>query len=146
MLEALWCLINLLTEAGFTDGTFNAQTLLECNHNRVIASGQSLLKTFSLLIGISDPEDNPTSLVGTADQRITRRITIDQALTPINDFPKDERTGWSRYASAKSDENSNDSFEIQRMSLGPRGADLLRRSLNGMRRRRKREIHQRRSS
>ena len=51
---------------------------------------------------------------------------MDQVLTPINDFPNDERTGSSRYASAESEEDSNDSFEIQRMSLGPKGADLLR--------------------
>ena len=40
--------------------------------------------------------------------------------------PQDEHTGSSRYASAKSEEESNDSFEIQRMSLGPKGANLLR--------------------
>ena len=44
VLEALRRLINLITEAGFTDGTFNAQTLLECNHSRVIAAGKSLFK------------------------------------------------------------------------------------------------------
>ena len=51
VLEALRSLINLPTEAGFTAGTFNAQTLLECNHDRVIAAEQSLFKTLSPLLG-----------------------------------------------------------------------------------------------
>ena len=51
VLEALRSLINLLTEAGFTAGTFNAKTLLECNHDRVIAAERSLFKTLSPLLG-----------------------------------------------------------------------------------------------
>ena len=54
---------------------------------------------------------------------------MDQVLTPINDSSKVEYTGSSRYASAESGENSNDSIDIQRMSLGPKGADLLRKKL-----------------
>ena len=54
---------------------------------------------------------------------------MDQALTPINDFPNIEHTGSSRYASAESEDESIDSFEIQRMSLGPRGSYLLRTKL-----------------
>ena len=77
MLEALRRLINLLTEAGFMAGTFNAQTLLECNHDRVIAAGQSLFKTLSPLLGIRDPGDNPTPPIGTSDQRITPQVTMD---------------------------------------------------------------------
>ena len=33
VMEVLRRVINLLIEARFTAGTFNAQTLLECNHN-----------------------------------------------------------------------------------------------------------------
>ena len=40
MLEALRRIFNLLREAGVTDGTLNAKTLLKCNHNRVIGAGQ----------------------------------------------------------------------------------------------------------
>ena len=127
VLEALRRPINLLTEARFTAGTFNAQTLLECNHDRVIAAGQSLFKTLSPLLGIRDPGDNPNPPIGTSDQRIARRSTMDQVLTPINDSPKSEHTGSSRYDSAESEEDSNDSFEIQPM-LGPKGADMLRKT------------------
>ena len=108
VLEALRRLINLLTEAGFTAGTFNAQTLLECNQDRVIAAGQSLFKTLSPLLGIRDPGDNPTPPIGTSDKRITPRITMDQVITPINDSLKGEHTGSSRYASSESEEDSND--------------------------------------
>ena len=40
VLEALRRIINLLTEAELTVGTFDEQ--IECNHDRVIAAGQSL--------------------------------------------------------------------------------------------------------
>ena len=130
VLEALHRLINLLNEAGFTAGSFNAKTLLECNHDRVIAAGQSLFKVLSPLIGIRDPTDTPIAPIVTSDRRIAPRITMDQVLTPINDSPKGEQTGSSRYASAEeSDEDSTDSFEIQRMSLGPAGTSLLRKKL-----------------
>uniref|UniRef100_A0AAV1VN59 Uncharacterized protein n=1 Tax=Peronospora matthiolae TaxID=2874970 RepID=A0AAV1VN59_9STRA len=112
VLEALRRLINLLTEAGFTAGTFYAQTLIESNHDRVIATGQSLFKMLSPLLGIRDPGDNPTPPICTSDQRITPRITMDQVPTPINDSHKGEHTGSSRYALAESEENSNNSFEI----------------------------------
>ena len=126
VLEALRRLMNLLKEAGFTAETLNAQTLPECNQDRVIAAGPSLLKTLSPLLDIRDPGDNPTSPIGTKDQRITPQVTMDQVLTPINDSPKGEHTGSSRYTSVDSEVDSNDSSEIQRMSLRPRGADLLR--------------------
>ena len=119
--EALRCLINPLTEAGLTTKTFNAQTLLECNQGRVIAAGQSMFKRLITLIGVHDPADNPTPPIVTTDQRITPRVTMDQALTPIHDSSKNEHTRSSRYASAESEEDSNDLMEIQRMSLGPRG-------------------------
>ena len=78
VLEALRRLISLLTEAGFTVGTFNAQTLLECNHDRLIAAGQSLFMKLSPILGIRDPGDSPTPPIGTSDQRITPRITMDK--------------------------------------------------------------------
>uniref|UniRef100_A0AAV1TNH1 Uncharacterized protein n=1 Tax=Peronospora matthiolae TaxID=2874970 RepID=A0AAV1TNH1_9STRA len=87
--------INPLKEVVFTEGTFNAQTILECNHDRVTATGKSLFKKVSPLLGIRDPGDNPTPPIGTSDQRITPRITTDQVLTPINDFPKGKHIGSS---------------------------------------------------
>ena len=94
-----------------------------------MAAVKSLFQTLSPLIVIRDPGDNPTPPIGTTDQRITTRITIDQVLTPINDFAKNEHTGSSRYASAESEEESNDLFATQRILLGPSGADLLRTKL-----------------
>ena len=41
-------------------------------------------------------------------------------------LPQGEHTESSRYGSDESEEDSNNTFKIQRMSLGPRGADLLR--------------------
>ena len=96
----------------------------------MIAAGQSLFKTLSPLIGIRDSVDNPNPPIGTTDQRITPRVTIDQFLTPIYDPTKDGHIGLSRYASVESEEESTDSVEIQRRSLGPRGANLLRKKFN----------------
>ena len=67
VLKTLRRLIYLITIAEFIDGTFNVQTLLECNHDRVIAAGQSLFQTLSLIIGVRDPADNPTPPIGTTD-------------------------------------------------------------------------------
>ena len=69
VLEALWRLMNLLMDVRFTAGTFNAQTLLESNHDRVIAAGQSLFKTLIPPIGVRDPADNPTSPIVTTDRQ-----------------------------------------------------------------------------
>ena len=128
MLEALRRLINLLKEAGFTSGMFNAQNLLEFNHDRVIAAVQSLFKTFSplpvILIPLRQP-DPANRYHGSTDDAADYDGS---SSTPINDSLKDGNTGSSRYASAESEEDSNDSFEIQRMSLGPKGADLLRKT------------------
>ena len=51
---------------------------------------------------------------------------MDQVLTPIHNSPMDEHTRSSRHASAESKEDSNDSFEIQRLSIGGKGANILR--------------------
>ena len=99
VLEALRRLINLLTEAGFTAGTFNAQTLLSATTIELSLPEKSMLKTLSPLIGIQDPGDNPNTPIGTTDQRITPRVTMNQVLASINDSPKDEHTGSFRYAS-----------------------------------------------
>ena len=86
VLETLRRLINLLTESGFTAGTFTAQTLLECNHDRVIAAVQSLFETLSPRLSIRDPGASPTLPIGTSDKRITPRIAMDQVLTTTNEF------------------------------------------------------------
>ncbi|CAI5733429.1 unnamed protein product [Hyaloperonospora brassicae] len=85
-----------------------------------------LFETLSPLIGISDPGDNLTPPIGTTDRQITPSVTMDLILTPINDSPKNEHTGSSRYASTGSRDDSKYSIEIQRMCIGPRAADLLR--------------------
>ena len=104
VLEALRRLSNLIFEAGFTAGTFNKKILLDRSDDRVIATGQSLIKTLSPLIGIRDPGDNQNPLIYTTDRQ-TPRVTMDQVITPTNDYPKDEHTGSSHYASASQKTN-----------------------------------------
>ena len=67
VLEAIQRLFNLLTEAGFTTTTLNAQTLLEYNHDRVIAAGQLLFKAMVPPLRVRDPADNLTPPIGTTD-------------------------------------------------------------------------------
>ena len=52
--------------------------------------------------------------------------STDQAVATIADTPREQHTGSSQYASAESEMESDDSFGIQRMSLGPSGAAHLR--------------------
>ena len=104
------------------------QTLLECNHDRVIAAGQSCFSTLNPRMGIRGPGDNPTPPIGPISI-VTTRVTMDQVLTPKNDSFKEEHTGSSRYALEDSAEDSNDSIETQRMFLVLRNADLLRKKL-----------------
>ena len=92
MSEAFQSLGSLQTEARFTDGTFNAETLLKCYHDRFIAAVQLLFKIISPLIDVRDPSDNSTLLIGTTDKNITAPVTMDQVLTLTNDFTQSELT------------------------------------------------------
>ena len=67
-LEAIRRLMELLQNAGFTAGAFDAQVLLECDHDRVIQAGRSLFSKLVPLTGERDP--------------------VDQTIQPIADIPK----------------------------------------------------------
>ena len=75
--------MELLQNAGFTAGAFDAQVLLECDHDRVIQAGRSL---FSKLVPLTGERD-----------------TVDQTIQPIADIPKGYHTGSSQYMSAESE-------------------------------------------
>ena len=105
-LEAIRRLTTILQDDGFAAGAFDAQELLECDSNQVIHASRSLFAKLSPLTGNHD--------------------AVDQAIMPIDDIPKGYHTGSSQYASAESEMGSSDSMNIQRMSLGPTGAALLR--------------------
>ncbi|CAI5722019.1 unnamed protein product [Peronospora effusa] len=83
--------------------------LLECDHDRVIQAGRSL---FSKLV-----------------PRTGERDPVDQTTQPIEDIPKGYHTGSSQYVSAESEGESDDSINMQRMSLGPAGAAHIRERL-----------------
>ena len=56
-LEAIRRLMKLLKEAGFTAGAFDAQALLECDHDQVIKVGRSLFEKLVPLTGRSVSTD-----------------------------------------------------------------------------------------
>ena len=105
-LEAIRSLMKLLEDAGYIAGSFDAQLLMECHHDQVIRAGKSLFEKLIPLTGECDCED--------------------QAAPPDQSAPRGYHTGSSQYASAESEVESEDSIPIQRMPLGPSGADLIR--------------------
>ena len=56
-LEALRCLIQLLQDAKFKAGAFDAQTRFKFNHDRVIKAGRLLFEKPVPLTGLHDPAD-----------------------------------------------------------------------------------------
>ena len=102
-LEAIRNLMKLLKEAGLIAEAFDAQKLLESDHDQVIKAGQSLFEKLIPLTGRSN--------------------STDQAITQITEG---YHTGSSQYASAESEADSIDSINIQRMSLGTSGAAFIR--------------------
>lgn len=98
--------MKLLEDAGCVAGSFDPQLLLECHHYQVIRAGKSLFEKLIPRTNECDCED--------------------QAAPPDHSARRGYHTGSSQYASAKSEVESEDSIPIQRMSLGPSGADLIR--------------------
>ena len=85
-LEAIRSLMKLLEDAGYIAGSFDAQLLLECHHDKVIRAGKLLFEKLIPLTGECDCED--------------------QAAPPDQSAPRGYHTGPSQYASAESEVES----------------------------------------
>uniref|UniRef100_A0AAV1VBJ4 Uncharacterized protein n=1 Tax=Peronospora matthiolae TaxID=2874970 RepID=A0AAV1VBJ4_9STRA len=105
-LDGINAIIQLLHDAGYVAGVFDANKLLECDQDQVIHTCRLLYNKLAPLTGKCEPND--------------------QAAAAIADTPRGYHTGSSQYASAESEMESDDSVGIQRMSLGPSGAAHLR--------------------
>ena len=105
-LEGINAIIQLLQDARYVAGAFDASELLECDQDEVIHACRSLYDKLIPLTGKYEP--------------------MDQEVATIADTPREQHTGSSQYASAESEMESDDSVGIQRMSLGPSGAAHLR--------------------
>ena len=105
-LDAIRRLIQLLQDAGFTPGAFDAQELLDCDQDQINTASKSLFEKLIPLTDIADVKE--------------------QAIVPMENIAHDYHTGSSQYASAESEVNSDESIGITRMSLGPTGVALLR--------------------
>uniref|UniRef100_A0AAV1TUP4 Uncharacterized protein n=1 Tax=Peronospora matthiolae TaxID=2874970 RepID=A0AAV1TUP4_9STRA len=104
--EGISAIIQLLQDAGYVAGAFDANELLERDQDQVIHACRSLY-------------DKLISLTGKCK-------SADQAVATIADVPRGYHAGSSQYASAEYEMESYDSVGIQRMSLGPSGATYLR--------------------
>ena len=104
--EGISAIIQLLQDAGYVAGAFDANGLLECDQDQVIHACRYLCDKLILLMGKCE--------------------VTDQAVATTDDAPREYHTGSSQYASAESEMESDDSVGIQRISLGPSGATHLR--------------------
>ena len=96
-LDAVSYLIELLREAGFTPRVFDVNGMFDHAMDRLVAAGKALFTKLIPLVGTIDVDED------------------------VGIVPKEEHTGSSRYASAESDIDSNESIEsisVHRMSLG----------------------------
>ena len=92
-----------LDDAEFSAEKFDAQTLLECDHDQKIHAGRSL---FVKLVPLSGRRD--------------------LASHAIADLPKGYHTVSPQYPSAESEADSENSIKIQPMPLLPSGAAFIR--------------------
>ena len=102
-LKAIRRVMKLLQESGYIAGEFDAQKLLECDHDQVINVGKSLFVKLIPLTGRS----------GSTDQAM---ISIIEGY----------QTGSSQYVSAESEADLTDSIDIQWISLRPSGEVFIR--------------------
>lgn len=109
-LGAVQGLIQLLTDAGYTPGAFDAQELLDCDLDQVIRATVGLFNTLIPLVG--------------------QKNLVDRPITQFTDSPKGYHTGSSHYASAESELCSDESIKIEMISLGPFGMPVLRQRNN----------------
>ena len=110
LLDAIRRLMELLQSAGFAAGDFDAQTLLECDHDQVIQAGRAL---FAKLVPLTGEYDSG-----------------DRAIPNVADIPKGYHTGSSQYLSAESEVESDMSINIERMSLGPAGMASVQQNMD----------------
>ena len=103
LIDTVRALTQLLGEAGFTLGDFDADELFDFGQDRITDTTYLLLEKLIPLVGL--------------------RETIDK---PRIDDHKEYLTGSSQYASAESEVMSDESMDMRRMSLGPTGATFLR--------------------
>ncbi|OWY93569.1 hypothetical protein PHMEG_00036986, partial [Phytophthora megakarya] len=104
-LEAATQLLRMLKDAGITPGAFNASELFDLETSVIQRSAKILYEKLEPLVGaITQPE--------TVKLKPTRN--------------PEYQTGSSQYASATSEAESDSSADLQRMTLGPSGEEMLR--------------------
>ncbi|POM72519.1 Hypothetical protein PHPALM_10752, partial [Phytophthora palmivora] len=104
-LDAVKVLMRTLKEAGIVSGAFDANTLFDLDLTLIHKSTMALYQKLVPLVGTVTPEEAPRH----------------------TSFRNPEyQTGSSQYASATSEAGSDSATDLQRMTLGPTGATMLR--------------------
>ena len=104
-LEGINGIIQLLRDAGFVAGVFDAKKFLDFKQDQVIRACRLLYEGLVPWTGEYKHEG--------------------KALLTVADAPRGYHARLSQYASAKSDIESDESIGIQRMALGPTGISHL---------------------
>ncbi|OWZ01760.1 LOW QUALITY PROTEIN: hypothetical protein PHMEG_00026791 [Phytophthora megakarya] len=104
-LEAATQLLRMLKDIGTTPGAFNASEPFDLETSVIQRSTRILYETLEPLVG-----------------SVTQPETV--KLTPPRNT--EYQTGSSQYASATSEAESDSSADLQRMTLGPSGEEMLR--------------------
>ncbi|GMF59000.1 unnamed protein product [Phytophthora fragariaefolia] len=102
MLDAVKILMRMLKDAGIVLGSFNANELFDIEQSAFRETTLNLFARLAPIVGsvVPVPQDAST--------------------------PTRSQAGSSQYASATSEAGSDSSDELQRMTLGPSGAAMLR--------------------
>ncbi|OWY96977.1 hypothetical protein PHMEG_00032608, partial [Phytophthora megakarya] len=104
-LEAATQLLRMLKDAGITSGAFNASELFDLKTPVIQHSARVLYEKLEPLVG-----------------SVTQPETV--KLTPTRSL--EYQTGSSQYVSATSEAESDSPADLQRMTLGPSGEEMLR--------------------
>ena len=123
MLDAIRGLMQLLHNAVFASGSFDAHAILERDLDEVNAAHRSLS---AKLAQLDKNYDQATRLIKPLDEDPIEYDSSDRAITPTAVTPKTDHTRSSQYASITAYPGSGKSLDIQRMALKPSEASTIR--------------------
>ena len=123
ILDGIRGLMQLLQDAGFASRSFDANDILERDLDEVIAADRSQRAELAQL---ASNYDSATRVIKPLDEDPMEYDSSHQAITPTAGTLKSDHTRSLQYASVTSDPGPGESWGIQRMSLGPLGASMIR--------------------
>lgn len=109
-LQAARVLVTMLEEAGFTPAALDADRLFKLELSEILDAAESLPEVIAPVVGLAPPTIDPPE-----PQRSRAARDLDAL------------TGSSQYASAESEDDSDSSVDLERMTMGPAASHMLQR-------------------